>query len=130
MNPQGPPPGYGGYPPYGPPPVSPRNGMGIAALVLGILSIPTGIFVLGGIFAILAIIFAIIGIRRASRGAATNQGVAVGGLVTGIIGLLIAGLVLGIGIFAVSKASDCRDQLGARASDDAIAQCVQDNIGN
>jgi uncharacterized protein YacL len=70
--------------------------LGTAALVLGILAIIFAIvfFPLGIVLAILAIVFAVIGIRRARRGEATNRGVAIGGLVTGVVGLVIGIIVL------------------------------------
>ena len=61
-------------------PAPPRNGMGMAALVLGLCSIACG-WVLG----LLAIIFGAIGIARANRGEATNKGQATAGLVLGIV---------------------------------------------
>lgn len=57
-----------------------RNGMGTAALTLGIL----GIF-LGWLFSFLAIIFGSIGIARANRGEATNKSAATWGLWLGIV---------------------------------------------
>lgn len=78
-----PPPG-GGYPPpaqgaYG----APKNGMGTASLVLGIVSLllcpPLGI---------LALIFGFMGRGRAKRGEATNGGVALAGIITGALGTL------------------------------------------
>jgi hypothetical protein len=78
---------YGGY---GAPPVRPRNGMGVAALVLGIVG-----FLIGPA-SILAIVFGRIGLNRAARGEATNRGVAQAGLVLGVVtlALWILGLIL------------------------------------
>ena len=78
---------YGGY---GAPPVRRRNGMGVAALVLGIVG-----FLIGPC-SILAIIFGRIGLNRVARGEATNRGVAQAGFVLGIVTLLlwILGLIL------------------------------------
>lgn len=63
---------------------APRNGMGTAALVLGILGL-----VLGCILSGLAIIFGSIGIGRANRGEATNKGAATAGLILGIVGFVL-----------------------------------------
>ena len=76
--------------PSAPTSMVPRNGMGTAALVLGILS-----FLCGWILGLLAIIFGAIGIARANRGEATNKGMAVAGLILGIVffsGWVIYGL--------------------------------------
>lgn len=95
-----PPAGYGTPPPgYGTPPqgygapygggayggaVPPRNGLGTAALILGIIAIP-GILtvVLGILLGLLALIFGIIGRKRYSRREATNGGAALAGAILG-----------------------------------------------
>ncbi|EST33895.1 hypothetical protein M878_11840 [Streptomyces roseochromogenus subsp. oscitans DS 12.976] len=93
--------GYPGYPAgYGWPgmPMAPQNGMGVAALVLGILSIC--LFCLYGVVSlvlgILAVVFGIKGRRRAELGEATNHGQAQAGLIMGIIGI-----VLGIAVIVL-----------------------------
>lgn len=95
--PPGGPPGYGGGGGYGGPPGyggpqqrGTSNGMGIAALVLGILGILTCWFIVGGFFGLLALIFGIIGRGKAKRGDASNGGMALAGLILGILSLLIA----------------------------------------
>lgn len=80
-------PGYGGY---GAPPVRPRNGMGVASLVLGVIG-----FLIGPA-SILAIVFGRIGLNRVACGEATNRGMAQAGFVLGIVtlALWILGLIL------------------------------------
>ncbi|NED75240.1 DUF4190 domain-containing protein, partial [Streptomyces sp. SID9944] len=86
-------PGPGGYPAYGWPGVAmaPQNGMGTAALVLGILA--CCLFCMYGvvslILGILAVVFGIKGRRRAERGEADNHGQAQAGFVMGIIGIVL-----------------------------------------
>jgi len=80
------------------PPGIVRNGLGVAALVLGVLSL---VFMLlfppgGVIVGILAVVFGIIGVRRVGRGEATNRGQAVAGAITGGIGLLVSVVLLAI----------------------------------
>ena len=74
-----------------------RNGLGIASLVLGVLAIfPLDLLFLPGI---LAIIFGILGRRRAKRGEATNGGMALAGALCGLLGLLIGtALAIAIGL--------------------------------
>jgi len=62
-----------------------NNGMGTAALVMGILQF----FCLGTIGSILAIVFGRIGLKRVAAGEATNGGAAKAGYLLGIIGLVI-----------------------------------------
>ena len=61
-----PPPGWTGSP-------APRNGMGTAALVLGIVGLVLALPIIGLLPGIVAIVLGIIGVRRANRGEATNR---------------------------------------------------------
>lgn len=72
----------------------PQNGMGTAALTLGII----GLFALPLVASVLAIIFGNIGMSRADAGIATNRGAAKTGFILGIIGLVL-GLILLIIIY-------------------------------
>ena len=68
-------------------PVQPQNGMGTAAMILGIVGLlccPTVIP------SILAIVFGVIGNRNAKAGTATNGGMAMAGLIMGIVGVVLA----------------------------------------
>lgn len=66
----------------------PQNGMGTAALVLGILGL-----LFGCLLGALAIVFGSIGISRANAGRANNKGAATTGLVLGIIGFVVWTLI-------------------------------------
>lgn len=78
------------------PPVAtqPRNGLGVAALVCGIVGVVIGLIPLLAVPAlalgILAIVFGAVGIRRVGRGEANNRGMAITGLITGLIALALA----------------------------------------
>jgi Domain of unknown function (DUF4190) len=71
-----------------------RNWLGIAALCCGIAGILLGqvplLFLGSGALGILAVVFGIIGIRRALRRQASNRALAVTGVVTGVIALALA----------------------------------------
>lgn len=114
------PPGYGGYG-YR----QPSNGMGITALVLGIIGAILSIFIIGGILTVLAIIFGVIGRGKAKRGEATNGGMALAGLILGIVGTVIAAVLL---IFAlanrdkIERYNDCVTE--ARGDRAAIEVCA------
>lgn len=74
--------------------------MATAALVLGILALITSFTVIGGLLlGLLAVIFGVIGARRARNGLAPGRGRAIAGVVTGVIGMAIA---IGLVIFGVS----------------------------
>lgn len=72
------------------PAAAPQNGLGTAALIMGILQF----FCLGTIGSILAIIFGRMGMKKADQGLATNRGSAKAGFILGIIGIILS--VLGI----------------------------------
>ncbi|MGW0884133.1 DUF4190 domain-containing protein [Streptomyces sp. NPDC002671] len=68
----------------------PSNGMGTASLVLGILSaVGFIIWPVALVLGILSVIFGALGRGRASRGEATNPGVALAGLICGAAGIVL-----------------------------------------
>ncbi|HXT44548.1 MAG TPA: DUF4190 domain-containing protein [Pseudonocardiaceae bacterium] len=74
----------------GSPLAQPRNGFGVAALVLGLLAVVSSWTIIGGlVLGILAVIFGVLGRGRASRGEATNGGLSVAGIVLGAVGVVI-----------------------------------------
>lgn len=131
--PQAPPPpaGYGYSGGSGVSSSQPRNGMAITALILGILSLPAA-FVVGFpgiVLGILAIIFAIVGLRRAGKDRVSNKGMAIGGLVTGIIGLIIGVIVAIFFFIAIGIANDCADEIGRQPTQTELEQCINDSVG-
>lgn len=76
-------------------PAAPQNGLGTAALIMGILSLFC-IPVIGGV---LAIVFGKMGMAKADQGLATNRGAAKAGFILGIIGLVLA--VIGFIIYMI-----------------------------
>ncbi len=82
----------------------PRNGLGVAAMVLGIvgavLSLAVFLFWLSWLPALLALVFGVIGLGYARRGVATNRAMALAGVILGISGLLVS---VGAGVFVVAR---------------------------
>jgi hypothetical protein len=80
------------------------NGIAIAAMVCGIVSVVLGwipvVFAIAVVLAVLAIIFGIVGVRRA-RESGRRRGFAIAGLVTGAFGIPVAvvGLLFTIAVF-------------------------------
>ena len=76
-----------------------RNGVGAAALVVGVVSVVLAVLVIffpiAAVLGVVAAVLGVVGMRRATRGEATNQSQAVAGLVTGILGLILA-VVIGV----------------------------------
>jgi hypothetical protein len=151
--PSGPPPEYGqpqygqqpvgqpqyGQPQYGQPQFgqpgfghqgSPRNGFGIAALVLGILALITCWTVLGGIvFGLIAAILGFLGRGRAKKGEANNGGMALTGAILGLLGLaasivfaVVVGSLLSRGDFG--SLTECLESAGNDQA--AIDECSAD----
>ncbi|MFJ6701002.1 DUF4190 domain-containing protein [Streptomyces sp. NPDC091272] len=93
-HPGGHPGGYGYPMPMPMPPQAPSNGMGTAALVLGIIGVLLGtvafLFWASWLPALLALIFGIVGLGQVRQGTATNRGVAFSGLILGVVGVLFA----------------------------------------
>ena len=86
-----------------------KNGMATAAMVLGIISIPTGFMGwLGIICGILAIIFAVVAKNKikADAGLSHTSGAAKTGLITGIIGVVIGIIIIILAIMFVSAVAD------------------------
>lgn len=88
------PPGYPPPPSYyygGPrPPVAPKNGLGIASLVLavvGLLSVATVFAPI--LLGVLAVVIGLFGQGRAKRGTANNGGVAIAGIVLGGLAVVV-----------------------------------------
>ena len=101
--PQGGPPAYGSPPSYYPQPqygivAPPSNGIGTAAGVLGIIAIILSfvpyIDFAGVLLGILAIIFGAVGMGRAKRMGGHGRGMAVTGLVLGIISVALFVILL------------------------------------
>ena len=137
----GPPGGYppGGYPAGGSPPAGypaaggRRNGIGVAALVFGVVALVLVILLLfsplGALLGLVAVLLGIIGLVRANRGEADNRGQAVAGLVTGAVALLLGiFFTLSVGTWFATHVNDfqrfgnCMDNaVGA----DAREQCAR-----
>lgn len=112
---------------YGTPPPARRNGLGVAALVIGILSVLTSITVIGGaVLGVGAIVLGVLGRGRVARREADNRGVATAGLVLGILGLLLSAALIAFGVSLLNspegkQLTDCVDR--ANGDQNAVAQC-------
>jgi hypothetical protein len=99
------------------------SGFAITALVMGILSFFLGwLFLIGGVFSILAIVFGIIGLKKTKDGAQGGRGMAITGLVLGIITILLIPLVF-IGSLAYFGVLSPSEFLPERCFSDAGIIC-------
>lgn len=86
-----------------------RNGMGVAALVLGIVGLLLSWIPFVWITSILAIIFGAIGAKRARRGEATNRGMALWGMWLGIAAVILwflAAILFGIALIGAGMSGE------------------------
>jgi hypothetical protein len=105
-----PPPG-GGYPPpgggfqgggYPPPQAQQTNGLAIASLVIGIIGILSCVVPPIGL---VALILGVLGLNKAKQLNGSGKGLAIGGIVTGIVGM-VAGTALFVIFFVVAESAD------------------------
>ncbi|MCH9666555.1 MAG: DUF4190 domain-containing protein [Actinomycetia bacterium] len=120
-----PPPRYGdyggGYPPPGA--GAPKNGLGVASLVVAIIALFS---VVGGVvLGVVAIILGFLGRGRVKRGEANNGGVAMAGIVLGVLSIIVSIVVIGIAIWGFNEVggTDYVECLSRAGSDQ---QAVQD----
>jgi hypothetical protein len=124
-----------------PPQRQPRNGLGVAALVTGVLALVLAVLFifapLGALLGLIAVGLGIAGLVRANHGVATNRGQAVAGLVTGAVGLLIAiAFMVTIGTFLARHSLDfrdfgrCMDRANGTAARDSCVRQLTDKLNS
>ncbi len=143
-----PPPGYpaapygpypGAYPPpppqpyagYAPPPTGPRNGLGVAALVIAIVAVLSSFSVVGGvILGIVAVIIGFAGRGRVKRGEANNGGVALAGVILGFLAIIVglAFIAVWVGLFNEVGATDYIDCIQNAGQDQQKVQQCSDEF--
>lgn len=74
------------------------NGVAIAALVLGLLSVPLIIVLIGPLLALIAIILGIVGVKKANSLGGTGKGMAITGIVSGLLTIVLTVLAVTAGI--------------------------------
>jgi uncharacterized membrane protein YciS (DUF1049 family) len=119
----------------------PRNGLGVTALVTGVVGVILAILVvlspLAAILGAVAVGTGIAGIARANRGLASNRGQAVAGLVAGLLALAISiAIMVSAGVYLSRHSTDLRDFgrcMDRATTDSDRSTCIQnlsDRLGN
>ncbi|MFE6747351.1 hypothetical protein ACFVGM_15965 [Kitasatospora purpeofusca] len=110
-------------PPYPLPSPRPQNGMGVAAMVLGIigtvLALTLILFWFAWLPALVGVVLGVLGLRLCRRGAATNRGTALAGVILGVLALLVSGTVaafVGSAVYQSVQAQRAEEQ--RRAADE------------
>jgi hypothetical protein len=130
--------------PAGGPPPNPKNGLGTAALVFGVLALLSILIVwvpfvgiVTIVLALLAVILGVAGRGRVRSMRATNGGVALGGLILGVIMLIIGVIVQILVIFfavaflnfgggqSLQQFQDCLSQASNQPNPAAVQQAVE-----
>ncbi len=97
------------------------KGMAVASLVLGILGVLTAFFLLGGLLGLVAVILGFVALGKIKKGEADGRGLAIGGIVTGAIALVLTLiLVATVGAFFASNSDNIS----------TLNDCVQDAGNN
>ena len=116
---------YGDYYPAGP--AAPKNGLGTAALVIAIVALISSVSVVGGILlGVVAVILGFVARGRVKSGEANNGGVALAGIILGIISIIagLAFVAIWVGLFREVDAGgyiDCLQRAGQDST--AVQQC-------
>jgi hypothetical protein len=122
-----------GHPPHyaQPQPVAPKNGLGIAALVLavaGLLSVATVVapILLGAV----AVVIGVVGRGRVKRGIADNGGVAIAGIVLGGLAIVVglAFIAIWTTVWKDVRGGDYIDCMQRAGSDKAQQQQCADQF--
>ncbi|MFW0112148.1 DUF4190 domain-containing protein [Rothia sp. CCM 9416] len=119
----------GGYPTYAAAETNKPKGLAIASMVLGIIGFISGWAVIGGIFALVAIVLGIVALVKTKTGGG-GKGFAITGIVTGALGLLISILMLilfGWMFAAIGPAMEnCSQYID---NETQLEQCLNEQLG-
>lgn len=123
-----------GTDPYGAAPDrSLPTGLAVASLVLGILGLLTS-WLGGGVLGLVAVILGIVALGKIKRGEAGGRGMALGGIITGILAMLVTILiVVTVGAFFANnkdEINNLRDCLDAANNNQTEIQACQDQFEN
>ncbi|MFF0426034.1 DUF4190 domain-containing protein [Streptomyces sp. NPDC004520] len=108
-----------------------RNGLGTAALILGIIGTVSGFiplfFWLAGILGLIALVLGLVGKGRVKRGEANNKGVALTGAILGLAALILS--VVGA-VITFTAVKDAVDQIDKGIKDSAPKDPAAKNLAD
>lgn len=70
------------------------KGLAVASLVLGIIGILTSFLLFGALLGLVALILGFVALGKVKRGEADGRGLAIGGIVTGVLAMLLTLLLV------------------------------------
>jgi ABC-type Fe3+ transport system permease subunit len=90
------------------PPPTPRNGLGIASLVLGIFALVFSWLPFGGaVLGICAVVTGFLARGRVKRGEANNNAIAIASIVLGKVAIIIGGLIVLSMLYLIIGHEEC-----------------------
>jgi hypothetical protein len=118
---------YGNYPGM---PAQLRNGIGIASLIVAVVAVLSSPFIIGGVIGVVAVILGFVGRARAKRGEANNGGVALAGIIVGVVAIIVAlaSVAFWVGLFRDVGAGSYLDCLQQAGDDKAQVQLCSDEF--
>lgn len=97
------------------------KGLAVASLVLGIVGIVTSFLLFGALLGLVALILGFVALGKVKRGEADGRGLAIGGIVTGVLAMLLTLiLVATVGTFFAKN----KDKISN------LTECVNKANGN
>lgn len=112
------------------PAAAPRNGLGVAALILAILALLASCSVVGGaVLGIAAVVIGFLGRGRVVRGEADNGGVAMTGIILGAVAVVVslAFIAMYVGVYNKYGGQELLSCIqGAGDDNDRVQQCMDE----
>jgi uncharacterized protein DUF4190 len=104
-----------------------RNGMPIASLSTGALSLISILLLkslpIAIVLAVVAVVLGFIGMRQVKKGIADRRGFALAGLILGVVGIVLSVVLL---ILSYRVYNDCKHKIGHSPSQKELTKCVDD----
>lgn len=85
-----------------PAPSTPRNGLGIASLVLGLIALITSVSIVGLLFGSFAVVLGFFAWDQVIRNEATNRRTTIAAMVLGVIAIIIGLIAFAFRIWLIS----------------------------
>jgi hypothetical protein len=113
----------------------PSNGMGLAALILGVVAVLGAwiplVNLISIVLAILGIVLGFMGLRKVKRREATNRGMALTGIILSAFALLVSIVIsIALGAFIGSNIDELQDCADPNLTTEEQQACIEDQLGN